>query len=127
MLQCDVLKCVSHIFNPSSLSLSLSQSFTLRVAHLAIVCFTCFILFFVFPALVFASIESGWGFSDAFYYCFISLTTIGLGDYIPGDSPDQYLRPLYKICITCKYAWMAMHVLYLYSLMPIVGKIYTLR
>ena len=68
--------------------------------HLAIIGTITFGLFMVVPAFIFAKLEPGWDFLDSLYYCFISLTTIGLGDYIPGDAPRQPMRPLYKICIT---------------------------
>ncbi|XP_060712135.1 potassium channel subfamily K member 1-like [Hemiscyllium ocellatum] len=56
--------------------------------------------FFLIPAAIFSAIEKDWTYLNAFYFCFISLSTIGLGDYVPGDLDNQILQPLYKISVT---------------------------
>lgn len=56
--------------------------------------------FFLVPAAIFSTLEESWSYLDAFYFCFISLCTIGLGDYVPGEQSGQRLRPLYKVSIT---------------------------
>ncbi|XP_049872535.1 potassium channel subfamily K member 1-like isoform X2 [Pectinophora gossypiella] len=78
----------------------LYRPFTIRLVHLLIIVSVLIIFFLVVPAVLFSSLEPEWDFLDSFYYCFISLTTIGLGDYIPGDSPQQEYRPLYKVATT---------------------------
>ncbi|XP_041107751.1 potassium channel subfamily K member 1-like [Polyodon spathula] len=56
--------------------------------------------FFFIPASVFSSLEDDWNFLESFYFCFISLSTIGLGDYVPGEGYNQKFRQLYKVGIT---------------------------
>ncbi|KAK1171023.1 hypothetical protein AOXY_G8006 [Acipenser oxyrinchus oxyrinchus] len=56
--------------------------------------------FFFIPAAAFSSLEDDWNFLESFYFCFISLSTIGLGDYVPGEGYNQKFRQLYKIGIT---------------------------
>uniref|UniRef100_S4RL28 Potassium channel subfamily K member 1 n=1 Tax=Petromyzon marinus TaxID=7757 RepID=S4RL28_PETMA len=72
----------------------------LAAAHAALLLACVAVLFFVVPAAVFASLEEGWGFLGAFYFCFISLSTVGLGDYVPGEADRQPSRELYKVCVT---------------------------
>lgn len=68
--------------------------------HLAILLGVVVTICFLVPAIVFAHLEEAWSFLDAFYFCFISLSTIGLGDYVPGEAPGQPYRALYKVLVT---------------------------
>ncbi|XP_028921146.1 potassium channel subfamily K member 6 [Ornithorhynchus anatinus] len=68
--------------------------------HLVLLLLAVLTLFFLVPAAVFAHLEEAWTFLDAFYFCFISLTTIGLGDYVPGEQFGQKNRALYKVLVT---------------------------
>ena len=67
-----------------------------RLLHLAAVSGLATALLLLLPASLLTAAEPDWSFFDSFYYCFISLTTVGLGDFIPGDSPAQTARSAYK-------------------------------
>ncbi|XP_054855051.1 potassium channel subfamily K member 6-like isoform X4 [Eublepharis macularius] len=73
---------------------------SLSCGHLLLLAAGVLAAFFLVPAAVFSALEESWSYLDAFYFCFISLCTIGLGDYVPGEQPGQRYRPLYKICVT---------------------------
>nr|XP_028597616.1 potassium channel subfamily K member 6 [Podarcis muralis] len=72
----------------------------LSCGHLVFLALVVLVAFFLIPAAIFSALEESWSFLDAFYFCFISLCTIGLGDYVPGEQPGQRLRSLYKVSIT---------------------------
>uniref|UniRef100_A0ACB8GCN4 Potassium channel sub K member 1 n=1 Tax=Sphaerodactylus townsendi TaxID=933632 RepID=A0ACB8GCN4_9SAUR len=71
------------------------------IVHAVILGFVIVSCFFFIPAAVFSVLEDDWNFLESFYFCFISLSTIGLGDYVPGEGYNQKFRELYKIGITC--------------------------
>ena len=46
---------------------------------------SCLIVFgLLIPASIFMAVE-GWTYQEAFYYAFITLTTIGFGDFVVGE------------------------------------------
>ena len=44
-----------------------------------------FVVFVFIPATVFYYVETAWSYLDSVYYAFITLTTIGFGDFVTGD------------------------------------------
>jgi hypothetical protein len=50
-----------------------------------------FVMFIFFPAFLFSYYE-GWTYDEAVYYAFVTLTTIGFGDYVAGrfNAPLKY-------------------------------------
>ena len=66
-----------------------------QLLNLGLVLTVVFVLIFLIPSAVFTGLENDWSFLDSFYFCFISVTTVGLGDYIPAEDPNAPYRALY--------------------------------
>ncbi|XP_043916605.1 potassium channel subfamily K member 1-like [Protopterus annectens] len=73
----------------------------LALIHAATLGFIMVCLFFLIPAAIFTVLEEDWNFLESLYFCFISLSTIGLGDYVPGTAKNISLHRLYEFGITC--------------------------
>ncbi|XP_049337834.1 potassium channel, subfamily K, member 7 [Astyanax mexicanus] len=58
-------------------------------------------LFFLLPAAALSLLERDWSFLESLYYCFISLSTIGLGDYLPGRTQSQAVRQGLEFATSC--------------------------
>lgn len=55
----------------------------------AVVAFCCLLVIIFIPAIGFSHIED-WQYMEAVYFCFITLTTIGFGDFVPGISRQRH-------------------------------------
>ncbi|XP_061682676.1 potassium channel subfamily K member 6 [Syngnathoides biaculeatus] len=78
------------------------------LALLALVLLTLFAA----PAAVFGALEGGWSFLDGFYFCFISLCTIGLGDFVPAAGPRRDFRQVYQVAVMA-YLFVGLIMMYL--------------
>lgn len=70
-----------------------------------------FLLFFLLPPILFGGME-GWTYEEGFYYAFITLSTIGFGDYVigrvPGKKYPNWYRNLVSLWILFGLAWLAL-------------------
>ncbi|XP_004590393.1 potassium channel subfamily K member 16 [Ochotona princeps] len=65
----------------------------------------------IFPPMVFSHVE-GWSFGEGFYFAFITLSTIGFGDYVVGTDPSKHYISIYRslaaLWILVGLAWLAL-------------------
>lgn len=89
----QIHKCLSFCLGSSLKPLAI------RIIHQFTITLFIIIAFFIVPALILYHIEKGWTYLDCLYFCFISLTTVGLGDYVPGENPLQSYHSFYRFSI----------------------------
>lgn len=70
---------------PSGLRDRLSHSQLLQILGLALFLTLGTLVILIFPPMVFSHVE-GWSFGEGFYFAFITLSTIGFGDYVVGEN-----------------------------------------
>ena len=54
-----------------------------KIFSLVVISGSGMVLFIFIPTYVF-HLREGWSYHDALYFCFITLTTVGFGDFVPG-------------------------------------------
>uniref|UniRef100_A0A8D0SWQ6 Potassium channel subfamily K member n=1 Tax=Sus scrofa TaxID=9823 RepID=A0A8D0SWQ6_PIG len=78
------------------------------------------LLFLLLPPLLFAHVE-GWSYLEGFYFAFITLSTVGFGDYVIGMDPSRNYPLWYKntvsLWILFGMAWLALIIKLMLSLL----------
>nr|XP_026690674.1 potassium channel subfamily K member 10 isoform X2 [Ciona intestinalis] len=95
-----------------------TRSSILRKAFVFVVTAGTLLLFCcVIPAFVFVAVEK-WDYNEAFYYSFITLTTIGFGDFVVGTDADLSYATIYKVAV---YLWILFGLAYMATVISIVS------
>jgi len=69
------------------------KSFLCYCEHAALFFLPWFIVFLIIPSAIFVLVER-WSFLEGFYYSFITLTTIGFGDYVAGNERYSFIESI---------------------------------
>ncbi|XP_026162861.1 potassium channel subfamily K member 17-like [Mastacembelus armatus] len=68
-------------------------------------------LFFIIPMIVFEQ-QEGWTYAQAIYFCFITLSTIGFGDFVADNNPNKDYPDWYSLLMASwiffGLAWLAL-------------------
>ncbi|KAF3831500.1 hypothetical protein GH733_000312 [Mirounga leonina] len=87
------------------------RSQLLQILGLALFLTLGTLVILIFPPMVFSHVE-GWSFGEGFYFAFITLSTIGFGDYVVGTDPSKHYISVYRslaaIWILLGLAWLAL-------------------
>ncbi|XP_016079180.1 PREDICTED: potassium channel subfamily K member 17 [Miniopterus natalensis] len=83
------------------------------------------LVFLLLPPLLFSHME-GWSYVEGFYFAFITLSTVGFGDYVIGMDPSRSYPLWYKntvsLWILFGMAWLALIIKLILSLMETPGR-----
>ncbi|XP_014207521.1 open rectifier potassium channel protein 1 isoform X2 [Copidosoma floridanum] len=107
-------------YSKSSLNSLEKQRFSLAVQILTYL-IPGFVMFIFFPAFLFSYYEH-WSYDEAVYYAFVTLTTIGFGDYVAGQDNEKgndILFGVYKIFLI---VWISFGLGYIVMIMTFIGR-----
>lgn len=94
----ELLKLLSNAYKTNLFQrLGYESPFCVRLLHFTTISTFFVVGTFLLPAWVFYCLENAWSYLDSIYFCYISLTTIGLGDFVPATNLDHQNAEYYRI------------------------------
>ncbi|XP_043285975.1 open rectifier potassium channel protein 1 [Venturia canescens] len=79
-----------------------------------------FVMFIFFPAFVFSHFEK-WTYEEAVYYAFVTLTTIGFGDFVAGQDNTKGSGVLFILYKSFLIAWISFGLGYIVMIMTFIA------
>jgi len=81
------------------------------------------VIFILIPAIALSQIESNWDYLDAVYFAFITLTTIGFGDFVAGRSRDtlDQLGHWEYVYLAGVFIWIVFGLGYLFMIIGVIA------
>ncbi|XP_066597403.1 open rectifier potassium channel protein 1-like [Prorops nasuta] len=79
------------------------------------------IMFIFFPAFLFSHYEQ-WSYEEAVYYAFVTLTTIGFGDYVAGQDNKKGSGVFFILYKTFLILWISFGLGYLVMIMTFIAR-----
>ncbi|GBM45549.1 Potassium channel subfamily K member 6 [Araneus ventricosus] len=108
-LHVDLLTSISNVYKANLFRrLGYQNPFCVRSLHFLSVLVFIIVGTFILPAWVFYYLETAWSYLDSIYFCFISLTTVGLGDFVPATAAHPQIE-IYRFLATM-YLFMGVTV-----------------
>ncbi|XP_043491470.1 open rectifier potassium channel protein 1 isoform X1 [Polistes fuscatus] len=80
-----------------------------------------FVMFIFFPAFLFSHYE-GWTYDEAVYYAFVTLTTIGFGDYVAGQDNTKGSGFFFVMYKTFLIIWISFGLGYIVMIMTYIAQ-----
>ncbi|XP_063986413.1 open rectifier potassium channel protein 1 [Diachasmimorpha longicaudata] len=80
-----------------------------------------FVMFIFFPAFLFSYYE-GWSYDEAVYYAFVTLTTIGFGDYVAGQDNTKGSGVFFIMYKSFLIAWISFGLGYVVMIMAFITR-----
>ncbi|XP_031204006.1 potassium channel subfamily K member 16-like [Mastomys coucha] len=100
----------AHLTKPDTWEDHPRRSQFLQVLGLALFLTLGTLVILIVPPMLFSHVE-GWSFGQGFYFAFITLSTIGFGDYVVGTDPSKHYITMYRslaaVWIVLSLAWLA--------------------
>ncbi|XP_060520773.1 open rectifier potassium channel protein 1 [Cylas formicarius] len=78
--------------------------------------------FFVFLPSTIMTVFEGWEYDVSVYYAFVSLSTIGFGDYVAGVNDVNHFGPYYKIYQLFLLVWIIFGMGYLAMILSFISR-----
>ncbi|KAJ8045548.1 Potassium channel subfamily K member 10 [Holothuria leucospilota] len=93
----------------------------LRLTYISILLIIGGIFFITIPSIIFMHVEK-WKISESWYFCFVTLTTIGFGDYVIGNRPGINYSEFYKWAC---YVWIIVGMSFLALIISLLSDLMT--